>query len=186
MRYNAPVMKNAAIVHLGVALVIVSLLACRQIIPPSDNGQERGGTEAASRQQAQPTITASNLERETCAKHQLAPDQCGEYRVFSYDATWRNELGNQGLFMLERDGLTISAHCGGESCPTWADSVGKTVIADKSISDLIIHYNPLCESPTYVKTALEFYERNKGKPAAVAEVCWDTLLVERIQAKAPK
>jgi hypothetical protein len=140
----------------------------------------------SSKPQVQAIAKTSELDRTTCVKHQTSQDGCGEYRVLSYDATWRNELGNQGRFVLERDGLTIRAHCGSESCGTWADSVGKTVIADKSIGDLITYYIPPCQSPGYVETALEMYKQRTGRSATVAQVCWDTLVVERIDARTTK
>lgn len=135
-------------------------------------------------QQAQQVGTKpDDLERTTCAKHQLQEDGCGEYRILSYDATWQNGYGNEGAFTLERDGLTIHAHCGSENCYIWSDAVGKFVVADKSITNLITRYDPSCEDQLFVKNSLEYRKRMSGRVASVAQVCWQTLVVEKIEAK---
>jgi len=138
---------------------------------------------SSPQQQVQQTAKPDSIERTTCSKHQLQQDGCGEYRVLSYDATWENASGNQGAFVLEREGLTIHAHCGSKDCYVWSQAVGKVVIADRSITDLIIHYAPPCEDPLYVKNALEAYKRNNGRDGTVSDVCWETLIVEKIEAK---
>jgi hypothetical protein len=122
-------------------------------------------------------------EHKSCVAHQIYSDACGAYKVLSYDATWTNEFGNQGRFLLERDSLKILAHCGSENCYRWIDAVGKAVEADKSITDLITYHLPNCEDPTYVKMALEHYKRTTGRGASIAQVCDQTLIVERIEAK---
>jgi hypothetical protein len=125
-------------------------------------------------------------EHKACRAHQISETGCGEYRVLSYDATWRNEHGNVGAFALEREGLAIRAYCSSESCWGWADSVGKTIIADKSIDNLITHYDLSCEDPLYVKLALGRYRKMTKKSAAIAQVCDQTLIVQTIEAKGPK
>jgi hypothetical protein len=143
--------------------------------------------EMASKKQSEPpapqTAQTDSTERATCDKHQLRQGGCGEYKVLSYDATWENRLGNKGAFVLEREGLTINAHCGSDDCSEFSEAVGKTVIADKSIGDLIIHHEPLCEDPLYVKTALEAYKRNTGRDGSVGTICQTTLIVEKVEAK---
>jgi hypothetical protein len=114
----------------------------------------------------------------------MQPDGCGEYRILSYDATWKNDYGNEGDFMLEREGLAIRAHCGSENCYIWSDAVGKVIIADKSVTNLIIRYDPACEDALFVANALEYRKRMTGKSASVSQVCWQTLIVEKIDAKA--
>ncbi|MGA8345703.1 MAG: hypothetical protein WB781_27480, partial [Candidatus Sulfotelmatobacter sp.] len=91
--------------------------------------------------------TVDEADRAICNKHQARAGACGEYKVLSYDATWENGLGNQGAYVLERDGLTIHAHCGCDDCSDFADAVGTIVIADKSIGNLVTRYEPLCEDP---------------------------------------
>lgn len=134
-------------------------------------------------QQTQQTDKPDDVERTTCEKQQTHRDDCGEYKVLSYDATWENGLGNQGAFVLERDGLTIHAHCGSENCWKWSESVGKTVIADRGITDLITRYEPLCEDPLFVKNARERHKKITGKDATVGDVCNQTLIVEKIEVK---
>lgn len=131
-------------------------------------------------------MLSDNIDRITCGKHHIQMDGCDEYQVLSYDATWENGLGNQGAFVLERDGLTIHAHCGSKNCYYWSDGVGKVVIGDKSITDLITHYEPSCEDPLYVTNALEMYKQNFGRDGTVSDVCWQTLIVEKIEAKPTK
>ncbi len=133
-----------------------------------------------------PQAESDNPELRTCIKHQAQEEACGEYRVLSYDATWRNEHGNEGDFMLEREGLSIRAFCGSENCATWANSVGKTVVADKNITGLIDHRNPSCEDPLYVKNAIEYHKRMTGKTATEGQVCDEILVVEKIEAKPSK
>jgi hypothetical protein len=126
---------------------------------------------------------ADNLENATCSKHQMQQDGCGEYKVLSYDATWKNANSNKGEFVLEREGLTIRAYCGSENCYIWSEAVGKSVIADRSITDLITHYLPDCEDPLYVQNALEYYKRTTGRNVSVAQVCDQTLIVEKVEVK---
>ncbi len=134
-------------------------------------------------QQAQPAAKPDDTERTTCEKHQLQQGGCGEYRVLSYDATWENGLGNQGAFVLEREGLTIRAHCGSEGCWEFSKAVGKIVIADRSIGDLITYYEPLCEDPLFVKNAIEARKRNIGRDGNWATVCQTTLIIEKVEVK---
>jgi hypothetical protein len=155
-------------------------------LPGCNRDRPSSTADGSSKQQAQDKITANSVERTTCTKHQSTGDGCGAYRVLSYDATWRNEFGNQGQFTLERDGLAIRANCGSAYCRTWANAVGKIVIANKGIGDLIIRYEPLCEQPLYVEKTVASIKQNEGRSASVAEICWDTLIVERIEAKTPK
>ncbi|MGA7769271.1 MAG: hypothetical protein WCA27_23955 [Candidatus Sulfotelmatobacter sp.] len=126
--------------------------------------------------------TVDEADRAICNKHQARAGACGEYKVLSYDATWENGLGNQGAYVLERDGLTIHAHCGCDDCSDFADAVGTIVIADKSIGNLVTRYEPLCEDPLYVKNALEAKKRYTGRDANWATVCQTTLIVDKVEA----
>jgi len=144
-------------------------------------GCNKNGSSPA--QQTQQTAKPDDAERTTCEKLQLQHDGCGEYKVLFYDSTWENEFGNKGAFVLEREGLTIHAHCGSEDCSDFSGAVGKVVIADKSIGSLISRYEPLCEDPEYLKTALGAYKRNTGRDANWAKVCQTTLIVEKIEVK---
>jgi hypothetical protein len=141
-------------------------------------GCTKNGTTAISQP---PKI--DNVEGTTCSKHQMQHDACGEYKVLSYDATWKNDNGNEGEFVLERDGLTIRAYCGSENCHIWSEAVGKSVIADRSITDLITHYLPACEDPLYVQIGIEQYKRMTGRSGTAAQVCNETLIVEKVEAK---
>jgi hypothetical protein len=140
-------------------------------------------TRAHSTPTGQSASASDQREHSACVAHQMYEDACGTYRVLSYDATWRNEFGNEGRFVLERDGLRIVAHCGSENCYRWIDAVGKSLEADKSITDLITWHLPDCEDPTYVKVALERHKSLTRQDASIAQVCDQTLIVERIQAK---
>src|SRR5215472_14141617 len=66
------------------------------------------------------------------------------YRVLSYDATWTNESGNEGQFVLEHNGLKITAFCGGRDCSTWIDAVGKSMQVDGTGTGLIMYKDPRC------------------------------------------
>lgn len=121
-------------------------------------------------------------EHSACIAHQTYSDAYGGYKVLSYDATWTNEFGNQGRFVLQRDGLRILAHCGSENCYRWIDAVGKLLEADKSTTDLIAYHLPNCEDPTYVKIALEHYKSMTGRDASISQVCDQTLIVEKIES----
>jgi hypothetical protein len=125
-------------------------------------------------------IASEDIERTTCNKHQ---GDCGEYKVISYDATWENGLGNHGAYVLEWEGLTIHAHCGSENCWKWSDSVGKTVIGDRTITDLITRYEPRCEDPLFVQNAIENHKQMTGKNISSGPLCQQTLIVEKIQVK---
>lgn len=125
----------------------------------------------------------NKAEHDACVAHQMLNDACRTYRVTSYDATWRNNSGNEGQFQLERDGLRIRAFCGVENCYRWIDAVGNSVEADDSITNLITYHLPDCEDPLYVKNALERYKQMTGRNATVGNVCQQTLVVEKIEAK---
>jgi hypothetical protein len=128
-------------------------------------------------------IKPDDSEHKTCLAHQTIRDGCGEYRVLSYDADWENDFGNVGAFVLEREGLTIHAHCGSENCWKWSEAVGKSVEADRSITDLVTNYEPSCEDPSYLKNALEYRKGLTGKTPTVADVCHQTLVVDKIEAR---
>ncbi len=65
--------------------------------------------------------------------------RCRAYTVFSYDGNWRNELGNEGLFVLRFKNVWITAFCGGEpgSCWPFVEAVGKTIWLDDEMTDLL-------------------------------------------------
>jgi hypothetical protein len=132
----------------------------------------------------QPTTTApvasEDIERTTCNKHK---GDCREYKVISYDATWENGYGNHGAYVLEREGLTIHAHCGSVNCWKWSESVGKIVTGDSSITDLITRYEPRCEDPLFVENAIAIGKQTTGKTTSITQVCQQTLIVEKIEAK---
>ena len=110
---------------------------------------------------------------------------CNEYRILSYDATWRNDLGNEGEFVLEGKDTRIRAFCSGApgSCGGFADAVGRNVELDHSITGLLLHHEPLCQDPLYVKNAIEQVAEITGKRPTEAQVCSQTLVIERIDAK---
>jgi hypothetical protein len=128
------------------------------------------------------TAAEDSEEQKYCVGVQTSSDGCGGYEVLSYDATWTNEFGNEGRFVLQRDGLKILAHCGSVNCWRWIDAVGKRLEADKSITDLITYHLPDCKDPDYVKTARELYKMNTRQDASFATVCSQTLVVEKIEA----
>ena len=161
---------------LAAAILCACVLGCKSNSSPA--------AERFSQHTQQAATKPDDLELATCRKHQLQLDGCGEYRVLSYDATWKNDHGNEGDFTLEREGLAIRAHCGSENCYIWSEAVGKVVVADKSITDLITRYDPACEDALFVKNALEYRKRMTGRDASVSQVCWQTLVVEKIDAKA--
>ncbi|MFZ1084825.1 MAG: hypothetical protein WAN35_07670 [Terracidiphilus sp.] len=65
--------------------------------------------------------------------------RCRAYTVFSYDANWHNELGNEGLFVLRFKNVWITAFCGAKpgSCWPFSEAVGKTIWLDDEITDLL-------------------------------------------------
>jgi hypothetical protein len=65
--------------------------------------------------------------------------RCRAYTVFAYYGDWRNEYGNEGLFVLRFKNVWITAFCSGKpgSCPTFVESVGQTIWLDDEITDLI-------------------------------------------------
>lgn len=159
------------------AVILCSLpTACKKASPPSAGPFPPQAT--------QQTAEPDSRERTTCTKHRLKSDGCGLYKVLSYDATWENGLGNKGAFVLEREGLTIHATCGSNDCSDFSQAVGKVVIADRSVGDLITHYEPLCEDPLFVQTAIDAYKRNTGRYANWGTVCQTTLIVKKIEVKA--
>jgi hypothetical protein len=70
-----------------------------------------------------------------------------------------------------------------ENCYRWIDAVGKSVEADNSIANLITRHLQDCEDPLYVKNALERYKQMTGRDASVGDVCQQTLVVEKVEAK---
>jgi hypothetical protein len=160
---------------LAAVILCACLIGCKKASPPT------AGPSAP--QKIQQTAEPNSRERTNCNKHQLQSNGCGEYKVLSYDATWENGLGNKGAFVLEREGLIIRATCGSNDCSDFSQAVGKVVIADKSIGDLITQYEPSCEDPLFVQTAIDAYKRNTGKYANWGTVCQTTLIVEKIEVK---
>ena len=67
--------------------------------------------------------------------------RCRAYTIFSYDSGWRNELGNEGLFVLRFKNIWITAFCGAKpgSCYPFVEAVGKTVWLDDEITDMIYY-----------------------------------------------
>lgn len=160
---------------LAAIILCVCLIGCKKASSPAAG--------PAAPQTIQLTAESDSRERTNCNKHQLQNDGCGGYKVLSYDATWQSGLGNKGAFVLEREGLIIRATCGSDDCSDFSKAVGKVVIADKSIGDLITHYEPLCEDPLFVQTAIDAYKRNTGRYANWGTVCQTTLIVEKIEVK---
>lgn len=67
--------------------------------------------------------------------------RCRAYTVLSYDDTWRNEEGNEGLFVLRFKNVRITAFCGGVpgSCYEFVEAVGQTIWLDDNMTDLIFY-----------------------------------------------
>lgn len=118
-----------------------------------------------------------------CLANALHAQDCGKYRVIAYDATWRNTNGNEGEFVLEHDGVSIRAFCGSPSCYAFIDAVGKEIEASKGITGLLTWYLPDCDDKLYVRNALEYRKQMTGKNPTVADVCWQSLVIEKMQAK---
>jgi hypothetical protein len=160
---------------LATVILCASLIGCKKASPPT------AGPSAPK--EIQQTAEPDSRERTNCNKHQLQSNGCGEYKVLSYDATWENSLGNKGAFILEREGLIIHATCGSSDCSDFSQAVGRVVIADKSVGDLITHYEPLCEDPLFVQSAIDAYKRNTGRYGNWGTVCQTTLIVEKVEVK---
>lgn len=164
-------MKYAAIV----LLLFVSLEGCKSNRTSNTPESAKGSQSSKSGD--------TDAEHAACLANALNPNDCGKYRVVSYDATWRNDLGNEGQFVLERDGVSIRAFCGSPNCYVFIDSVGKEVEADKNTTGLLTRYEPNCSDKLYVKIALERYKMMTGKEPTVADVCWQSLVIEKMQVK---
>lgn len=65
--------------------------------------------------------------------------RCRAYTIISYDSTWHNDDGNEGLFVLRFKNVWITAFCGHKpgSCSEFIEAVGKTVWLDDEITDLL-------------------------------------------------
>jgi hypothetical protein len=87
--------------------------------------------------------------------------------------------------VLEGKGTRIRAFCSGDpgSCGVFADAVGQNVELDTSMTDLLFHYEPVCQDQLYVRNAIEQRTRMTGKHTTEADVCQETLVVERIDVK---
>jgi len=56
------------------------------------------------------TLTTTGPIPQGC--HQFS--HCQTYKLVSFDATWRNELGNAGLFTLRSGPRLVEAFCGAQ------------------------------------------------------------------------
>ena len=91
-------------------------------------------------------------------------DRCRAYTIFSYDSTWHNDLGNEGLFVLRFKNVWLTAFCGGKpgSCYPFVEAVGKTVWLDDEITDLI--YFRLARTPQKNDAVLVVTKRTMERP----------------------
>ena len=118
-------------------------------------------------------------------KPQLDSTATTGYKVLSYNAEWHNELGNEGQFVLERNGVRITAFCSGQTCWRWIEAVGKSLEANNDVQSLITYKHPQCDKPPYLQSALEHYKRETGKDASRSDVCNQTLVVQSMLMKYP-
>jgi hypothetical protein len=90
--------------------------------------------------------------------------RCRAYTVFSYQSTWHNALGNEGLFILRFKGVWITAFCGGKpgSCFPFVEAVGKTIWLDDETTDLI--YFRSARMPQKDDAVLVVTKREMEKP----------------------
>jgi hypothetical protein len=151
--------------------LLTSLLGCNsnQSSTSTDStGHVRAGnpeiyqTKAAVEGEQAPTWTTFPEDKIPHGCNQFT--RCRAYTVFSYDANWRNEYGNEGLFVLRFNNVWITAHCGAEpgSCWPFVEAVGKTVWLDDEITDLL--YFRMEREPKKEDVALVVIKRSMEKP----------------------
>jgi len=69
--------------------------------------------------------------------------RCRAYTVISYDGTWRNDFGNEGLFVLRFKDVWITAFCGDKpgTCWPFIETVGNTIWLDDETTDLLYFHH---------------------------------------------
>ena len=89
--------------------------------------------------------------------------------MFSYDANWHNEYGNEGLFVLRFQNVWITAHCGGKpgTCWSFVEAVGKTIWLDDETTDLLFFRTE--REPKKEDAVLVVIKRSMDKPAPLKE-----------------
>jgi hypothetical protein len=90
--------------------------------------------------------------------------RCRAYTVVSYDGSWHNEEGNEGLFLLRFKNVWITAFCGAApgSCWQFEEAVGKTIwIDDEEVDLLYLHQG---RTPQKGDSVLVVTKRSMDKP----------------------
>jgi hypothetical protein len=135
--------REAKMKELTLALLLL-LLGCKEPSTHSDNaGHVRAGKPEMYRSR-----TATEGEQAptwTSLPEDTIPDGCNQfmrcraYTVISYDGTWHNEEGNEGLFVLRFKNVLVTAFCSGHpgSCWQFVEAVGKTIWLDDETTDLL-------------------------------------------------
>jgi hypothetical protein len=90
--------------------------------------------------------------------------RCRAYTVYSYDSTWHNGLGNEGLFVLRFKNVWITAFCGAKpgTCAPFVEAVGKTIWLDDETTDLL--YLRAARKPQRDDAVLVVSKREMEKP----------------------
>jgi hypothetical protein len=132
-------------------LMLVALLGCnaKQPSPATPSSDPGGHVRAGSADiyKTKPPVEGEQAPTWTDVPEDEIPpgcnqfERCRAYTIVSYDDTWSNAEGNEGLFVLRFKNVRITAFCGAKpgSCYQFVEAVGQTIWLDDEETDLIYY-----------------------------------------------
>ena len=156
------------------SLIVLALLGCKSSAPSpaaaEDSGHVRLG--GADIYKERPPIEGDQAPTWTNKPEDTIPIGCNQfmrcraYTVMSYDDTWHNQDGNEGLFVLRLKNVKITAFCGGApgSCYHFQEAVGQTIWLEDESTDLIYYREarePTRDDPALIITKRQMIEESR-------------------------